>query len=183
LSKGKLGEAASNLIGSLLVTAVELAAMRRADVPEERRIDFTAYLDEFHNFMTDAFSSILSEARKYRLSLVLGHQYLDQVAAPVRAAVFGNVGTMVSFAVGHSDAGELAGEFDPYGINTLTGLSRGQVCVRSTSGGETGEPFLGKTFSEVGWSYGGKEKVVARSRRLWGCRREVVEAKISRLAA
>jgi hypothetical protein len=118
LAKGGLGEAATNLIGSLSVTAVQLAAMRRADVPEEQRVDFVCYLDEFHNFTTDAFASMLAEARKYRLSLVIGHQYLDQVAPPVRAAVFGNVGTMVKFAVGHSDAEELAGEFDPYRTET-----------------------------------------------------------------
>jgi hypothetical protein len=180
LSKGRLGEAASNLIGSLLVTAVQVAAMRRAALPEAQRIDFVSYLDEFHNFTTDAFASILAESRKYRLSIVIGHQYLDQVTPPVRAAVFGNVGTMVSFAVGHSDAEELAGEFDPYGINTLTGLRRGQVCVRSISAGETGQPFLGATFADVGWSYGSREKVIEQSRRRWGRRREVVESKIAR---
>ena len=180
LSKGRLGEAASNLIGSLLVTAVQLAAMRRTAVPEEQRVDFVAYLDEFHNFTTDAFASILSEARKYRLSLVLGHQYLDQVAPPVRAAVFGNVGTLVSFAVGHTDAEELAGEFDPYGVEVLTGLYRGEVCVRTISGGETGQPFLASTFAEVGWSYGSRKKVIEQSRRRWGRRREIVEAKIAR---
>src|SRR3989442_1367522 len=132
------------------------AAMRRASIPEEERVDFAAYLDEFHNFTTDAFASILAEARKYHLSLVIGHQYLDQVSHPVRAAVFGNVGTLVSFAVGHSDAEELAGEFDPYGIQTLTGLTRGQVCVRSSAGGETAYPFLGETIGEVGWRYGGR---------------------------
>lgn len=180
LSKGRLGEAASNLIGSLLVTAVQLAAMRRTALPEAERIDFAAYLDEFHNFTTDAFASILAESRKYRLSLVIGHQYLDQVAPPVRAAVFGNVGTMVTFAVGHTDAEELSGEFDPYGIETLTGLRKGEVCVRTTAGGDTGQPFLGVTFAEVGWSYGSREKVLQQSRRRWGRRREVVEAKIAR---
>jgi len=87
---------------------------------------------------------------------------------------------MVSFAVGHSDAAELAGEFDPYGSNTLTGLRRGEVCVRSISAGKTSEPFLGQTFSEVGWSYGSRAKVLEQSRRRWGRRREIVEAKIER---
>jgi hypothetical protein len=100
----------------------------------------------------------------------------------VRAAVFGNAGTLISFAIGHRDAEELAGEFDPYGIQTLIALSRGQVCVRSTAGGEIGQPFQGATMPEVGWRYRGKAKVVARSRRLWGRRREMVEAKISRWA-
>jgi hypothetical protein len=182
LSKGRLGEAACNLIGSMLVTAVQLGAMRRSVIPEKDRVDFALCIDEFHNFTTDAFASILAEARKYRLSLVIGHQYLDQVAVPVRAAVFGNVGTLVSFTVGHSDAEELAGEFDPYRTETLTGLHRGQVCVRSSAGGETGYPFLGETFAEVGWTYGSRQKVLEQSRRRWGRRRQVVEAKITRWA-
>jgi energy-coupling factor transporter ATP-binding protein EcfA2 len=150
LSKGRLGEAATNLVGSLLVTAVQLAAMRRTAVPEHERVDFTAYLDEFHNFTTDAFASILAEARKYRLSLVLGHQYLAQVSPAVRAAVFGNAGTLIGFQVGHDDAEELAGEFAPYAPDVLTGFSRGQVVVRTVAGGMTGEPFLGATIPEIG---------------------------------
>jgi hypothetical protein len=180
LSKGSLGEAACNLIGSLLMTAVQLAAMRRASIPEQERTNFTAYLDEFHNFTTDAFASILAESRKYRLALVIGHQYLDQVPLPVRAAVFGNAGTLVSFAIGHSDAEELGGEFDPYGIEVLTGLSRGQVCVRSTAGGETGCPFLGETIGEIGGQHGGRAGVLEQSRRRWGRQREIVERRIAR---
>jgi hypothetical protein len=183
LSKGRLGEAATNLVGSLLVTAVQLAAMRRTAVPEEARVDFTCYLDEFHNFTTDAFSSILAEARKYRLSLVVGHQYLEQVARPVRAAVFGNVGTLVAFNVGYDDAEALAGEFDPYGPEILTGLYRGDVCVRTVTGGITAEPFLGKTIAEIGWTHASRDKVVAQSRRRYGRRREVVEVKLARWAA
>ena len=98
----------------------------------------------------------------------------------MRAAVFGNVGTMVSFAVGHGDAEELAGEFDPYGVPTLTGLSRGEVCVRAVTAGETEQPFLGQTFADVGWSYDSRKKVIEQSRRRWGTRREVVEEKIER---
>jgi hypothetical protein len=123
---------------------------------------------------------MLSESRKYALSLICAAQYLEQTPPPVRAAVFGNVGTMITFAVGHKDAEELAGEFDPYGVNTLTGLTRGQVCVRTISAGETGQPFLGKTFGEVGWNYGSRKKVFEQSRRRWGRRRQIVEAKIAR---
>ena len=183
LSKGRLGEAATNLIGSLLVTAVQLAAMRRTAIPEEERVDFVAYLDEFHNFTTDAFASILAEARKYHLSLVMGHQYLAQVSEPVRAAVFGNVGTLIAFQVGHDDAEELAGEFAPYVPNSLTGLYRGEVCVRTVMGGMTGEPFFGKTIREVGWGYASREKVIGQSRRRYACRREEVEAAIGRWMA
>lgn len=181
LAKGRLGEAASNLLGSLLITSVQLAAMARASIPEEERIDFVAYLDEFHNFTSDAFASILAEARKYRLALVIGHQYLEQLSEPVRAAVFGNCGTLISFGVGHADADEIAPEFDPYGIDTLTMLSRGEVCVRGVSGGETGQPFLGWTIAEPGPHYAGRREVVLeQTRRRYGRRREVVEAKIGR---
>jgi energy-coupling factor transporter ATP-binding protein EcfA2 len=180
LSKGRLGEAATNLVGSLLVTAVQLAAMRRTAVPEEERVDFVAYLDEFHNFTTDAFASILAEARKYRLSIVAGHQYLAQITPAVRAAVFGNVGTLISFQLGFDDAEELAGEFAPYVANSLTGLYRGEVCVRTVMGGTTGEPFFGKTIPEVGWSHASRAKVIGQSRRRWGRRREVVEGKLIR---
>jgi energy-coupling factor transporter ATP-binding protein EcfA2 len=182
LSKGRLGEAAANLVGSLLVTAVQLAAMRRTAIPEEERVDFVAYLDEFHNFTTDSFASILAEARKYRLSLVIGHQYLAQVSEPVRAAVFGNAGTLITFQLGHDDAEEIAGEFSPHVANTLTDLDRGEVCVRTVMGGMTGQPFLGKTIAEVGWSYGSRAKVVEQSRRRYARRREEVEAKINRWA-
>lgn len=183
LAKGAIGEAATNLVGSLLVTAVQLAAMRRTAIPEEERIDFVAYLDEFHNFTTDAFTSILAEARKYRLSIVAGHQYLAQITPAVRAAVFGNVGTLISFQLGFDDAEELAGEFSPYVANALTDLDRGAVCVRSIRGGMTGEPFFGKTISEVGWSYASRAKVIEQSRRRWARRREVVEEKLARWTA
>lgn len=182
LSKGRLGEAASNLVGSLLVTSVQLAAMQRATTPEEQRTDFACFLDEFHNFTTDAFAAILAEARKYRLSMIIGHQFLDQVPHPIRAAVFGNVGTLISFQVGHDDAGELAGEFHPYGIETLTGLNRGQVCVRAIYGDQAGQPFLAETYSEVTWSYRSRDKVLEQSRRRYGQRREIVEGKLARWA-
>jgi len=180
LSKGQLGEAATNLVGSLLVTAVQLAAMRRASIAEEDRVDFAVYLDEFHNFTTDAFAAILAEARKYRLSLVLGHQYLAQVPAPIRAAVLGNVGTLVAFQVGYDDAEALAGEFMPYGTDVLTGFSRGEVVVRAVAGGTTSASFLGSTIARVGWRYANQEKVIEQSRRRWGKRRDVVEEKLAR---
>lgn len=180
LAKGRLGEAACNLVGSFLVTAVQLAAMRRTALPEEDRVDFACYLDEFHNFTTDTFVSILAEARKYRLSLVLAHQYLAQVSLPVRAAVFGNVGTLIAFQVGYDDAVALVGEFRPYVPDVLTGLYRGEIVVRTVMGGTTGAPFLGATIKETSRSYGSRAKVVEQSRRRYGRRREEVEAAIDR---
>jgi len=162
------------------VTAVQLAAMRRTTVPEGERVDFVAYLDEFHNFTTDAFAAILAEARKYRLAIVAGHQYLTQITPAVRDAVFGNVGTLIAFQVGFADADDLAGEFAPYGAETLTDLYRGEVCVRTIAGGMTSPPFFGSTVAEMGWSSRNRAKVIEQSRQRWGRRRDKVEAKLAR---
>ena len=104
LSKGKIGEANSTLLGALIITKLYLEAMSRVDIPEEERKDFFLYVDEFQNFATESFANILSEARKYRLSLVLAHQYIAQMEEKVRDAVFGNVGTLISFRIGAEDA-------------------------------------------------------------------------------
>nr|MDD3720825.1 type IV secretion system DNA-binding domain-containing protein [Candidatus Gracilibacteria bacterium] len=104
LSKGKIGEDASALLGAMMVTKFQLDAMSRADIKESERKDFYLYVDEFQNFATDSFATILSEARKYKLNLVMANQYIDQMTDEVRGAVFGNVGSLVSFQVGYNDA-------------------------------------------------------------------------------
>ncbi len=104
LSKGRMGHDKSNLLGALLVAQFQFAAMARANQPEHERRDFHLFIDEFQNFSTDSFASILAEARKYRLCLTLSHQYLDQLPLAVRQAVFGNVGNLISFRVSNSDA-------------------------------------------------------------------------------
>jgi type IV secretory pathway TraG/TraD family ATPase VirD4 len=96
LSKGKIGEENSRLLGSFLVSQFQLAAMQRADTAEGERRDFHLYIDEFQHFTTDSFRSILSEARKYRLCLAVGHQHISQLPESLRSAVFGNVGTMIA---------------------------------------------------------------------------------------
>src|SRR5437588_3570103 len=111
LSKGKLGHEKANLLGSLLTTQFQLGAMARANRPEDQRNDFYLFIDEFQNFSTDAFAPILAEARKYRSCLILSHQYIDQLPLPIRQAVFGNVGTLISFRVGYADAETLEKEF------------------------------------------------------------------------
>jgi len=119
LSKGKIGEDNSRLLGALLITKLQLAAMSRVDIPEEKRRDFFLYVDEFQNFATEAFCNILSEARKYRLSLVLANQYIAQLeemtpvgkSTRVRDAIFGNVDTIIVFRVGAEDAEFLVKEF------------------------------------------------------------------------
>ncbi len=104
LSKGSLGHEKANLLGSLIVTQFQLGAMARSNRPEEERRDFYLFIDEFQNFSTDVFASILAEARKYRSCLILSHQYIDQLPLSIRQAVFGNVGTLISFRVGYADA-------------------------------------------------------------------------------
>lgn len=111
LAKGRMGEDKSNLLGALLVSQFQLAAMARSSRPESERIDFLLVVDEFQNFATDAFASALSEARKYKLQIVLANQFLDQISPPVRAAVFGNVGNIIAFRVGYADAELLSKEF------------------------------------------------------------------------
>lgn len=113
LSKGKMGEVNSNLIGMILVAKIQMAAMSRVDIPEEERENYFLYVDEFQNFATDSFATILSEARKYRLGLIIANQYIAQLEEQIRNAVFGNAGTLVSFQIGAADAEYVAKEFEP----------------------------------------------------------------------
>jgi len=106
LSKGRIGEDNSALLGAMMITKIQLAAMSRVDIPEKERKDFYLYIDEFQNFSTDSFANILSEARSYHLNLILAHQYIEQLSEKVKPAVFGYVGTMLSFRIGATDAEE-----------------------------------------------------------------------------
>ena len=147
LSKGRIGEDASNLLGSLLVSGIQLAAMSRADIPESKRRDFHLYVDEFQNFATESFATILSEARKYRLSLVIANQYLAQMDEPTASAVFGNVGSIISFCVGASDAETLANQLG--GAVTpqdLMALPRFSAYVRLSIDGMLSRPFSMQTM-------------------------------------
>lgn len=113
LSKGQIGEEASSLLGAMLVNSIQLAALHRSSKEVDDRRPFYLYIDECHSFVTLAFANILAEARKYGLSLFLAHQYIEQMDERVRSAIFGNVGTMISFRVGATDAEYLAKEFYP----------------------------------------------------------------------
>ena len=150
LSKGRRGEDNSTLLGALLVTSIQQAAMPRADVPEIERRDFSLYVDEFQNFTTGSLASVLSEARKYRLSLIVAHQYLTQLDEHTANAVFGNVGSIVTFQVGSDDAERLAeqlgkhpGQITP---ENLTGLPRYTACVRLLIDGMPSKPFSMQTL-------------------------------------
>jgi hypothetical protein len=181
LSKGRLGEDKANLLGALLVTQFQLAAMARADIVEEKRRDFFLYIDEFHNFSTDSFASILSEARKYRLCLTLSHQYVGQLVPVIRDAVFGNVGSIVSFRVGSGDANILALEFgEEYDPRILTELANYEVCAKLLNDGRNSLSFLGTTLPPWGNDYRRHDNIIRRSREKYATRRAVVEDRISR---
>jgi hypothetical protein len=181
VSKGKLGADKSNLAGALLVTQFQLAAMARADVPENERRDFHLYVDEFQSFASDSFVSILSEARKYRLCLTLSHQYMGQLRPEIRNAVFGNVGSILSFRVGQMDAEVLQQEFgNPFTASQFVGLGNHEVFAKLLIDGQHGEAFMGRTLPPHGKRFGRRETIIRRSREKYGARRKVVEEKIRR---
>jgi len=180
LSKGRIGEDNSRLLGALLITKLQLAAMSRVDVPEKQRKDFYLYVDEFQNFATESFAAILSEARKYRLSLILAHQYITQMEEEVRDAVFGNVGTIISFRVGAEDAEFLEKEFNPeFMALDLVNLTKYNIYLKLMIDGVAGRPFSAKTllpFVNSEKSY--REKIIDVSRERYGTHRDIVEEKI-----
>jgi len=181
LSKGRLGEDKANLLGSLLVSQFQLGAMARANQPEEERRDFYLFIDEFQNFSTDAFASILAEARKYRLCLVLSHQYIDQLSLPVRHAVFGNVGTPIAFRIGHTDAEVMEKEFGKtFSVNMLADLQRHEAVVKLLEDGDNRMPFLAKMFPPLVFQVGRKQRLIARSRERFATPRAEIEEKLKR---
>lgn len=185
LSKGKIGEDASALFGAMMVTHLQLAAMSRIDIPEEERADFYLYVDEFQNFATDSFADILSEARKYHLNLIMAHQYVGQLEiggnTKVRDAVFGNVGTIVTFRVGATDAEFLAKEFEPiFEENDLVNLSKFNVYLKLMINGVASQAFSASTIVPDWKEEGNREKIIKVSRERYANKREEVEEKISR---
>jgi hypothetical protein len=184
LSKGKLGPDKANLLGSLLVTQFQLAAMRRASQPEHERRDFYLFIDEFQNFTTDAFASLLAEARKYRLCLTLSHQYVEQIPADIRRAVFGNAGTLLSFRVGFSDAEVLQKEFaNSHTAQQFVDLERFELIARVLQNGANTPPFKGKTLQPLANTGQSPEQLLTRARRRFTVRRSSVESKLNRFVS
>lgn len=181
LAKGKIGEDASALFGAMIITKLQLAAMSRVDVPEEKREDFYLYVDEFQNFATDSFADIMSEARKYRLNLIIAHQYIGQLSERVRDAVFGNVGTIISFRVGAADAEFLAREFEPiFNENDLVNLTKFNIYLKLMINGIASQAFSAVTLPPVWKIEGNREKIIRVSRERYAKKREIVENKIAR---
>lgn len=179
LAKGSIGEENCSLLGAMVVTKIWLAALSRADLPEVKRRPFYLYVDEIHNFLTLSFADILSEARKYGLNLILSHQYVEQLDEKIRAAIFGNVGTIISFRVGVSDARYLASEFYPvFNQTDFTGLPNYHIYLKLLINGVTSQPFSATTFSPPKRKTSYRKEVIEASRKRYARPRKVVEREI-----
>lgn len=169
LSQGKLGEDNASLLGAMLITRIQLAAMSRAYVAEEQRKDFFLYVDEFQNFATASFVKILSEARKYRLSLTMANQYTEQLDETIQRAIFGNVGTLMSFVLGARDAYLLSKEFgEIYSENDLVNLGKFEAVMKLSIDGMTSTPFPAKTLPLPAVKNENREKIVKLSKEKYG---------------
>ena len=183
LAKGTLGPDQANLLGSLLVARFQAAAFSRAKILEEERIDFNLTIDEFQNFMTDSFASVLSEARKYRLNLTMAHQYLGQAKPAVHDAVFGNAGSLISFRVGGLDGEVLEQVFSSERMNRkhFLGLQKHEVIASIPDGSSAPVPFLGKTLAPMPYPAGRRDAIIALVREKYARPRSIVEPRINAL--
>ena len=188
LSKGKLGEENSSFLGLVLIPKILVAAMSRQETPEDKRRDFYLYVDEFQNFATPDFATILSEARKYHLNLTVANQFIGQMEEEVKNAVFGNVGSLISFRVGVTDASYLQREYQPvFGESDLINIERFHAYMKTIVDNEPVPPFsVNMTKDMKKFKEGANEKVASAiiqlSRLKFGRPRELVEAEVSQRA-
>ncbi|MCD6094703.1 type IV secretory system conjugative DNA transfer family protein [bacterium] len=179
LTKGRLGDINSSLLGLIITGKLAMAAFSRIDIPQEERKDFYLYMDEFQNFATESISTILSEARKYRLCLIISHQFIGQLPEPIRKAVFGNVGTIMSFRVGAEDAEFLQKQFEPvFSSQDLINLDNFNAYIKLMTEGKVSKPFNIKTYPP---SPSNKEKAKKIKEYCWlkyGRDRDIVEKEI-----
>lgn len=179
LSKGRVGEDASRLLGGMLITKIQMSAMERVDLPEEERNDFYLYVDEFQNFAVESFASILSEARKYRLNLIMAHQYIAQLTEEVRDAVFGNVGSIISFRVGSPDAQFMEDEFMPrFTPEDIINLPKYNIYLKLMIDGVTSQPFSAATLPPIAHKTDSTQKVIEQSRQRYAKPREDIEQNV-----
>lgn len=186
LSKGRMGDANAQLLGSLLVTKIYLAAMSRADAGPheiENLPDFSLFVDEFQSFANESFAEILSEARKYKLNLHIAHQYVEQMPEEVRAAVFGNVGTLITFRVGSTDAELFEKEFaGVFMQQDIVNLGFAQIYLRLMIDGMGSKPFSARTLPPLAPpEENSTEEVIASSRATYSKPRDEVEALVAHL--
>jgi type IV secretory pathway TraG/TraD family ATPase VirD4 len=179
LAKGRIGEDKAKLLGALLVSQFEQAALSRADIPLEERRDHFLLIDEVQNYVSESVGSMLSENRKFRLNMVLACQFTSQLSPEVRDAIFGNCGTLVSFRVGEKDGEILSREYGRvYPPEQFVDLPNFEVLVKLLDNGRHGEPFRGTTLPPVGRFYGRKDTIISRSRERYATPRKEVEDKL-----
>ena len=181
LSKGRIGEDNSALLGAIMITKIQLAAMSRVDMPQESRQDFYLYVDEFQNFATDSFANILSEARKYHLNLIMANQYIEQLEEKVRDAVFGNVGTFIIFRVGAMDAEFLAPEFAPVFVEEdIVNIPKYEFYTKLMIDGIASDPFSAQGLPPLTEEAktNNLEKIIQLSRDKYSSSKDAVEEKI-----
>ena len=181
LSKGRIGEENMRLLGGMLISRLQMAAMERVEIPEDDRRDFYLFVDEFQNFANESFASILSEARKYRLSLTVAHQYIEQLTEETRAAVIGNVGTMIVFRVGSTDAEFLEKEFSPtFTVEDLVNLPKFNIYLKLMVDGVASSPFSATTLPPMARHVGSAQKVIDVSRERYAIPRTTIAEKVLR---
>src|SRR3989344_143485 len=181
ISKGRVGEDASRLLGGLLITKIQIAAMSRVDIPRAERKDFVLIVDAFQNFATASFANILSEARKFNLSLVVAHQYVAQMEEEVRDAVFGNVGTIVAFHVGAEDAELLEKEMTPeFMAQDIVNLGKREIYLKLMIDGLASKAFSAMTMDTLPpLEPSTRQEVISYSRQTYGRNRQEVEQAIT----
>lgn len=181
ISKGRLGDENTALLGAMFITKIQQAALARAKVPEDQRRDFYFYVDEFQNFATEAFSSILSEARKYHLDLTMAHQYIAQLPDDVKATAFGNIGSLIVFPVGGDDAEYLAKEFSPiFSAENLISLNIREMYIKMSVDGKLTTPFSARTIDVPRPQFNHIQEILSHSRLTYGKNRVSVENEIRR---
>lgn len=180
LSKGKIGDINAGLLGMVITGKILMSALSRVDTPDTARRDFALYIDEFQNFTTDSIATILSEARKYGLSLTMAHQFIAQLTEKIRDAVFGNVGTQIVFRVGAQDAEFLVKQFEPvFSENDLLNIDNGRAYVKLLIKGQTAKPFNIRTLLPlVPGDRGLAEEIKQNSRARYGKERALIEEEV-----
>ena len=179
LSKGRLGDINSSLIGLIIVGKLLMSALSRTDMAEEKRKDFYLYIDEFQNVTTDSIATILSEARKYRLDLTITHQFIGQLKEEIKKAVFGNVGSVINFRIGSDDTEFMAKQYEPiFSQQDLLNLDNYNCYVKLLINGATSIPFSMKTFPPAQGDREIADIIKEISRTKYGRPREEVEREI-----
>lgn len=181
ISKGNLGEENAALIGAMVITKIQQAAMARTIIPEEERKDFYLYCDEFQYFATDSFAEILSEARKYHLNLTMAHQYMGQLSHLIRTTAFGNVGTIINFRVGAEDAAILENEYTPvFKVRDIINLGVREFYIKMSVDGELRDAFSGRTINIPTIKQDYTTKIISRSREKYATPRAEVETQLKK---